>query len=66
MKLMMFSKHLGSLSVADAGLEIKNLGLGADVVSKGDIFCTATGNVDVITIEHMRKMKDRAIVCDCS
>ena len=35
-----------------------------DVVSKGDIFCTATGNVDVITIEHMRKMKDRAIVCN--
>ena len=35
-----------------------------DVVSKGDIFCTATGNVDVITIEHMSKMKDRAIVCN--
>jgi len=30
----------------------------------GDIFVTATGNVDVITIEHMRKMKDRAIVCN--
>ena len=35
-----------------------------DVVKKGDIFCTATGNVDVITLEHMRKMKDRAIVCN--
>ena len=35
-----------------------------DVVSKGDIFCTATGNIDVITLEHMRKMKDRAIVCN--
>ena len=35
-----------------------------EVVFKGDIFCTATGNVDVITIEHMRKMKDRAIVCN--
>tara|TARA_B100000686_G_C16778258_1_gene970037 strand:- start:1055 stop:2341 length:1287 start_codon:yes stop_codon:yes gene_type:complete len=35
-----------------------------DVVNKGDIFCTATGNVDVITLEHMRKMKDRAIVCN--
>jgi adenosylhomocysteinase len=30
----------------------------------GDIFVTATGNVDVITIEHMRAMKDRAIVCN--
>jgi len=29
-----------------------------------DIFVTATGNVDVITIDHMRKMKDRAIVCN--
>ena len=35
-----------------------------DVLKKGDIFCTATGNVDVITLEHMRKMKDRAIVCN--
>jgi adenosylhomocysteinase len=32
--------------------------------SIGDIFVTATGNVDVITLEHMRKMKDRAIVCN--
>ena len=30
----------------------------------GDIFVTATGNVDVITLEHMRMMKDRAIVCN--
>ena len=30
----------------------------------GDIFVTATGNIDVITIEHMRDMKDRAIVCN--
>ncbi|MCM2342923.1 MAG: adenosylhomocysteinase [Alphaproteobacteria bacterium] len=29
-----------------------------------DIFVTTTGNIDVITIEHMRKMKDRAIVCN--
>jgi adenosylhomocysteinase len=35
-----------------------------EVASKGDIFVTATGNVDVITIDHMRKMKDRAIVCN--
>lgn len=30
----------------------------------GDIFVTATGNVDVITLDHMREMKDRAIVCN--
>ncbi len=30
----------------------------------GDIFVTTTGNIDVITIEHMRAMKDRAIVCN--
>jgi adenosylhomocysteinase len=30
----------------------------------GDIFVTATGNVDVITLDHMRVMKDRAIVCN--
>ena len=29
-----------------------------------DIFVTATGNLDVITVDHMRKMKDRAIVCN--
>ncbi|HEY4251164.1 MAG TPA: adenosylhomocysteinase, partial [Roseomonas sp.] len=29
-----------------------------------DIFVTATGNLDVITVEHARKMKDRAIVCN--
>ncbi|HTZ79912.1 MAG TPA: adenosylhomocysteinase [Stellaceae bacterium] len=30
----------------------------------GDIFVTATGNVDVLTLDHMRRMKDRAIVCN--
>ena len=32
--------------------------------SRADIFVTATGNVDVITVDHMRAMKDRAIVCN--
>ena len=31
---------------------------------KADIFVTATGNVDVITVDHMRDMKDRSIVCN--
>jgi adenosylhomocysteinase len=35
-----------------------------DAASLGDIFVTATGNVDVITLDHMRAMKDRAIVCN--
>jgi adenosylhomocysteinase len=35
-----------------------------DAAPMGDIFVTATGNVDVITIDHMRAMKDRAIVCN--
>ena len=32
--------------------------------SKADIFVTATGNKDVITVDHMREMKDRAVVCN--
>ena len=35
-----------------------------EAASQGDIFVTATGNIDVITIDHMRQMKDRAIVCN--
>ncbi len=35
-----------------------------DAASRADIFVTATGNVDVITVDHMRQMKDRAIVCN--
>ena len=31
---------------------------------RGDIFVTATGNIDIITLDHMRKMKDRSIVCN--
>lgn len=35
-----------------------------EAAPRGDIFVTATGNIDVITVEHMRAMKDRAIVCN--
>ena len=35
-----------------------------DAAPQGDIFVTATGNVDVITLDHMRAMKHRAIVCN--
>ena len=34
------------------------------MAAAGDLFVTATGNVDVITLDHMRRMKDRAIVCN--
>jgi adenosylhomocysteinase len=35
-----------------------------DVAAKADIFVTATGNKDVLTVEHMRAMKNNAIVCN--
>ena len=35
-----------------------------DAAGQADIYVTTTGNADVITLEHMRKMKDRAIVCN--
>ena len=35
-----------------------------DAAPRADIFVTCTGNIDVITVEHMRAMKDRAIVCN--
>ena len=44
-----------------AGYEVKTL---EDVVHYADIFVTATGNKDIITADHMRAMKDRAIVCN--
>jgi len=43
------------------GYEVKRV---EDVVSEADIFVTTTGNCDIITIEHMQKMKDQAIVCN--
>ena len=35
-----------------------------EAAPRGDIFVTCTGNIDVITLDHMREMKDRAIVCN--
>ncbi|MFN7923072.1 MAG: adenosylhomocysteinase [Bryobacteraceae bacterium] len=37
---------------------------GRDVLGRGDIYVTCTGNVDIITLEHMKHMKDQAIVCN--
>ncbi len=50
-----------ALQAAMEGYEVRTLD---EVAEIGDIFVTATGNRDVITIEHMRRMKDRAIVCN--
>ena len=35
-----------------------------EAAKRADIFCTATGNMDVITLDHMRAMKNMAIVCN--
>ena len=50
-----------ALQAAMEGYEVTTM---EDVAADGDIFITATGNKDVITVDHMREMKDRAIVCN--
>jgi adenosylhomocysteinase len=50
-----------ALQAAMEGYEVTTMD---EAVLNADIFVTTTGNVDVITLEHMRKMKDRAIVCN--
>jgi len=52
---------INALQAAMEGYEVVTMD---DASSYGDIFVTATGNLDVITIDHMRKMRDRAIVCN--
>ena len=50
-----------ALQAAMEGYEVVTM---EDAAPRADIFVTATGNKDVITIDHMRSMKDRAIVCN--
>jgi adenosylhomocysteinase len=50
-----------ALQAAMEGYEVVTM---EDAATRADIFVTATGCVDVITVEHMRAMKDRAIVCN--
>ena len=50
-----------ALQAAMEGYEVTTM---VDAAPLGDIFVTATGNVDVITLDHMRAMKHRAIVCN--
>jgi adenosylhomocysteinase len=48
-----------ALQAAMEGFEVVSMD---DAAPRGDIFVTATGNIDVITIDHMRAMKDRAVI----
>jgi adenosylhomocysteinase len=50
-----------ALQAAMEGYQVTTMDEAAPV---GDIFVTATGNIDVITLDHMRQMHDRAIVCN--
>jgi adenosylhomocysteinase len=50
-----------ALQAAMQGYEVVTM---EDAAALGDVFVTATGNKDVITLDHMRDMKDRAIVCN--
>ncbi|WP_414899549.1 adenosylhomocysteinase [Sphingomonas flavalba] len=50
-----------ALQAAMEGYEVVTM---EEAATRADIFCTATGNADVITVEHMRAMKDHAIVCN--
>ncbi|GBQ90464.1 adenosylhomocysteinase [Asaia krungthepensis] len=50
-----------ALQAAMEGYEVVTMEAAAP---RGDIFVTCTGNVDIITVEHMREMKHRAIVCN--
>ena len=50
-----------ALQAAMEGYEVTTM---EDAATRADIFVTATGNKDIITVDHMRAMKDRAIVCN--
>ncbi len=50
-----------ALQAAMEGFEVVTM---EEAVTRADIFCTATGNMDVITLDHMRAMKNMAIVCN--
>ncbi|MCQ9156100.1 adenosylhomocysteinase [Acidomonas methanolica] len=50
-----------ALQAAMEGYEVVTM---EDAAPRGDIFVTCTGNIDVITLDHMREMKHRAIVCN--
>jgi len=52
---------INALQAAMEGFEVTTI---EDTLGRGDIYVTCTGNLDIITLEHMRYMKDQAIVCN--
>ena len=52
---------INALQAAMEGYEVTTL---EETLGRGDIYVTCTGNVDIITVEHMKRMKDQAIVCN--
>ena len=52
---------INALQAAMEGFEVTTI---EDTLGRGDIYVTCTGNCDIITLEHMQKMKDQAIVCN--
>ena len=52
------------INALQAAMECYQVAPVEDTLGIGDIYVTCTGNVDIITLEHMQKMKDQAIVCN--
>ncbi len=52
---------INALQAAMEGFEVTTV---EDTLGRGDIYVSCTGNTDIITLEHMEKMKDQAIVCN--
>ncbi|WP_263416852.1 adenosylhomocysteinase [Terriglobus albidus] len=52
---------INALQAAMEGFEVTTI---EETLGRGDIYVTCTGNVDIITFEHMEQMKDQAIVCN--
>src|ERR1700704_3202594 len=52
---------INALQAAMEGFEVTTI---EDTLGRGDIYVTCTGNTDIITLDHMRQMKDQAIVCN--
>jgi len=52
---------INALQAAMEGYEVTTI---EDTLGRGDIYVSTTGNVDIITLEHMERMKDQAIVCN--
>ena len=52
---------INALQAAMEGFEVTTV---EETLGRGDIYVTCTGNLDIITFEHMRHMKDQAIVCN--